>query len=275
MWTLKAKKSLAEFLEFFKFNDFAFSLLNKWYRNNYIRVVNYHETYPENLETLKSHMIWYEKNFENCSLEKLDKYFNEEHEFTDRPGLIISFDDGFEGNYECAYPLLKQHGFTGYFCVSVGLVGQASYMNKDQLKELIRENHVLCCHTYTHHRMEAYDDEHILKKEILEAKTDLEAMLDTPCRIFSWVGGEENHYTKKAADLIRSAGYDYSLMNNSEPVSKHTNPFQINRTNINDDWKLGVAKFQLAGFMDMKYTPKRKRVNRLTKGVDSFDTNDR
>jgi len=45
MWTLKAKKSLAEFLEFFKFNDFAFSLLNKWYRNNYIRVVNYHETH--------------------------------------------------------------------------------------------------------------------------------------------------------------------------------------------------------------------------------------
>ncbi len=43
-------------------------------------------------------------------------------------------------------------------------------------------------------------------------------------------------------------------------------PLQIQRTNLEAAWPLDVVRFQLSGVMDALYAPKRRRVNRLTRG---------
>ena len=65
------------------------------------------------------------------------------------------------------------------------------------------------------------------------------------------------------ADLIRQ-GYDFSFMTNTAPITKKTDPRQIQRTNIEAEFSLPLVRFQLSGLVDLMYAGKRKRVNRLT-----------
>ena len=39
-----------------------------------------------------------------------------------KPGLILSFDDGIKDNFEIAYPLLEKYGFIGWFFVPTDFV---------------------------------------------------------------------------------------------------------------------------------------------------------
>lgn len=263
---LTIKKNLAKIFDTLKLCDIVLSLLNITLNNNYVRIINYHNILKKNISNFERHVKWYHDNFEDCDYLKLMNFLQRKYSFNKKPGIMITFDDGFAGDYYYAYPILQKYGFTGYYFVSTGLIGQNGYMDISQLKEMIDKRHVVGCHTYTHHRMDIADSNEILSREICEAKVDLENMLDSRIDFFCWVGGEENTYTKRAAEFIRNCGYKYAVMTNSEPVLQSTNPMQMQRTNINDDWDLSLVKFQLSGIIDWKYKEKCQRINKLTKG---------
>ena len=259
------KKRIAKVFDAFYISDIVLSLLNITLNNNYVRIINYHNIQKKNVSNFEKHVKWYKDHFEDCDYIKLVNFLQKKYCFKNKPGIMITFDDGFAGNYYSAYPILQKHGFTGYYFVSTGLVGQNGYMDSMQLKEMINNNHIVGCHTYTHHRMDINDDKETLSKEILQAKIDLENMLNNQIDFFCWVGGEEKTYTRDAAAFIRDSGYKYALMTNSEPVRCYSDPLQMQRTNINDDWDLSLVKFQLSGIIDLKYKKKCKRIKKLTK----------
>ncbi len=263
---LLLKKRIAKVFDVFYVSDIVLSLLNFTLNNNYVRIINYHNILKKNVCNFETHVKWYKDHFEDCDYEKLENFLQKKYCFKNKPGIMITFDDGFAGNYYNAYPILQKHGFTGYYFVSTGLVGQNGYMDSMQLKEMISSKHVVGCHTYNHHRIDANDDKETLSNEIFQAKLDLETMLDNKIDFFCWVGGEEKTYTRAAAALIRNCGYKYAVMTNSEPVLQSTNPMQMQRTNINDDWDLSLVKFQLSGIIDWKYKEKCQRIKKLTQG---------
>lgn len=264
---LKIKVVIANILDFFSITDFLLSKLNKKYKNNYIRVLNYHEIYENNKKNFEKHLEYLSKEFINVTYDIFEKFMRNEYVFNEKPGLMITFDDGFKGNYKIAYPLLKKYHLTGYFFVSSDLISDDDgvYMNYEELKELMENQHIIGCHTCTHHRMDIVDTEDILNKEIVLSKKELEKELNYKCDIFCWVGGEENTYTVQAAKTIKRAGYKYSFMTNSYPVASDTNKLQIQRTNIDDWWNISLLKFQISGIIDNLYNKKRQRVNELTK----------
>ncbi len=266
MTGLVLKKRIAKIFDIFHMSDIALSLLNITLNNNYVRIINYHNILKENTSNFEKHVRWYNEHFEDCDYKKLVNFLQKRYSFKDKPGIMITFDDGFAGNYYNAYPILQKYGFTGYYFVSTGLVGQNGYMSKEQLIELIKNKHIVGCHTYTHHRMDIEDSNEALTQEILNAKIDLEEMLDNRIDFFCWVGGEEKTYTKAAASFIRNCGYKYAVMTNSEPVQHNSDPFQMQRTNIHDEWDLSLVKFQLSGIIDLKYKYKCKRIKKLTEG---------
>src|SRR5699024_3251329 len=119
----------------------------------------------------------------------------------DKPGLIISFDDGLESNYKYAKPLLEKYNFSGWFFIPTGLIGtgycekdhltgEASekYMDWSQVDDLIK-NHVVGSHTVTHKRLSKKLDKSILKFEIKHSKKVLDERLNSDIDIFCWVGG--------------------------------------------------------------------------------------
>jgi peptidoglycan/xylan/chitin deacetylase (PgdA/CDA1 family) len=260
---LEIKKKIAKILDILKINDLMLLFLNSKYKNNYIRIINYHETSKENIINFEKQIKWYSVNFENCDYKTFELFLNREYTFKNRPGLMITFDDGYVGNYHNATKILNKYGYSGYYFVSTGLIGQKEYMNISHLSNLIQQKHIIGCHTYTHHRMNINDADDLLFNEITQSKMDLEKKLNVPINIFCWVGGEEETYTKKAFDLVKKSEYKYSMMTISEPVIYNSDKYKLNRTNIEDNWDISLVKFQISGFIDSWFRKKRKYVNKI------------
>jgi len=246
------------------------------YKNKYIRAINYHGTPKRYQNNFEKQLIFYKQNYTAAKLVDLENLLNGEWK-KEKPGLIISFDDGLKSNYDVAMPLLEKYGFTGWFFIPVGLIGtgkckdfhhtgdeNCSYMSWNEIAEL-NKNHIIGCHTLTHCRLFSSLSEEKLKQEIINSKEILENKLNNKNDIFCWVGGEEETYTAKAAKYIREAGYRYSFMTNNKPIFPGANRFQLQRTNIEADWPLSLVKFYLSGIMDIIYTGKRNRVNKITR----------
>lgn len=244
------------------FSDRMIHGLSKKYNGNYIRIINYHHV--SNPEMFEQQLQYYTKNFRNVNYQEFEAFLKEGTIPGDKPGIMLTFDDGYEDNYSVALRCLEMYGFTGWFMVSPDLVGTSGYMNSRQLQELLLNGHVVGDHTATHHRMELKDTEQLLEYEIVESKEKLTKMLNTDITIFCWCGGEEEHYTEKAANKIREAGYTFGFMTNSYPVLKGEDPYHIQRINVEDSWSISLVKLQLCGFMDRRFKNKRNRVNQKT-----------
>tara|TARA_Y100000996_G_scaffold377162_2_gene329025 strand:- start:214 stop:1083 length:870 start_codon:yes stop_codon:yes gene_type:complete len=289
---LKKKYIFAKIMDYTFFNDLCIRILNIFFGTNYIRAINYHDTHEKDSNNFEQQLKFYKKHFSPVSIQDLQQFFDNGIWHKKKPGLIISFDDGFRTNYKIAKPLLEKYGFIGWFFIPCGFIDikpekQSHFakhhnisstshydsskriaMSWDELKDL-SVKHVIGSHTFTHHRMNIKDSDDILKKEIINSKLLIEKKLNSEVDIFCWVGGEEHTYTKKAAKYIDKAGYSYSFMTNTYPITKKTDSLQLQRTNIESFFPLEVVKFQLCGMLDLYYSFKRYRVNRITKLIQS------
>jgi peptidoglycan/xylan/chitin deacetylase (PgdA/CDA1 family) len=266
------KRSAARALDVFGINSLG-HFIQKIALSPFIRVVNYHEIHAEFAANFETHLKFYSSRFVNVTKPELEEFLRSGKWAHDKPGIILSFDDGTRSHYEVAAPLLEKHGFTGWFFVPAGWVLEENAERPDfvldnvtltpeQLRYL-DEHHVVGCHSETHCRLSENLGPEKLRIETLEAKTSLEELLGHPVDIFCWVGGEEYTYSKTAADYIRQ-GYKLSFMTNTSVIRPDTDPLQIQRSNIEAEYALHLVRFQISGLMDILYYPKRKRVNRLT-----------
>ncbi|HEY8933865.1 MAG TPA: polysaccharide deacetylase family protein [Cyclobacteriaceae bacterium] len=278
------KQSIAKILSVTGITSACF-YLSKLVYGTHIRVVNYHGTPKLDAINFEAQLEFYKRHYVSVSRETLDLFFSRQWKSV-KPGLIISFDDGYRDNYDVAMPLLEKHGFVGWFFIPSGLIESCPdeqtlfagrnknrlaqvypdgryLMTWDELKKL-SQKHVIGCHTFSHHRMNEKDGEEILEKEIVYARQLLEEKLQQVVDIYCWVGGEEHTYTHAAAEKIKQAGYKYSFMTNTYPVKQNCNPLQLQRSNIESDNSLPLVRFQLSALMDIVYYGKRKRVNRIT-----------
>ncbi len=272
--------------------DFCIRFLNIFLGRNYIRAINYHDTPEKYSKNFENQLLFYKQHFSPVSIQDLQLFLDTGVWHKQKPGLIISFDDGLQANYKVAKPLLEKYGFKGWFFIPPGFIETSPEKQNDfaqhhnisstinsgsnkriamswnELSDLNKE-HIIGCHTFTHHRMDIQDTEDILKKEIIDSKLLIEKRLNNQVDIFCWVGGEEHTYTKEAAKYIRKAGYRYSFMTNTHPIISSTQPLQLQRTNIESFFPLEVVKFQLSGLLDLFYYFKRRRVNQKTKLIQS------
>lgn len=271
--SFKIKCILAAVFDLLGLNSLWFRCLNRKYGNNYIRIVNYHFSPAEQADAFERQVCWLLDHFENCDRSKLDAFLSGQYRFTDKPGVMFTFDDGYLENYMVAHPILQKHGATGWYMISSGMVGKRNhvgsygwpmdYMNAAQLRTLLERGEVIACHTHSHHRMDASDTPEILQKEIPGAKAELEALLNAPVDIFCWCGGEEHTYTKEAADAVRAAGFRYGFTTLTAPVLSDSDPFLLDRANLEPGWAMSLMRFQVCGPMDRWFRARRERVHRL------------
>jgi len=287
---MKKKYILAKIMNYIFFTDFCIRFLNIFFGRNYIRALNYHDTPEKYSRNFEQQLTFYKKHFSPVSIQDLQLFLDTGVWQKQKPGLIISFDDGLQTNYKVAKPLLEKYGFIGWFFIPPGFIETrpekqnhfAQYhnisptlnsnsnkriaMSWDELSDL-NKKHIIGCHTFTHHRMNIKDSDDILKKEIIDSKLLMEKRLNSEIKIFCWVGGEEHSYTKKAAKYINKAGYHYSFMTNTYPITSSTPSLQLQRSNVEVFWPFEVVKFQISGILDFFYFLKRYRVNKITKTI--------
>ena len=286
------KEKLAKFNNLTGINYLSWVTQKILFGGKYIRVINYHCTSESSLPQLEEQLKFYKKHFVNVDQIALSQFFSIGKWRFNKPGLIITFDDGLRCNYNFAISLLEKYGFTGWFMVPVGFVNiesnkQERYkqknrincdchygndissrfaLNWDELKDLQKRGHTIGCHTMNHTRLREGLSNQTQLEEIYEAKVMLEKHLGSDILSFAWAGGEEESYSKSPARLIKESAYSYSFTTNAGFIRCNTNPLSIGRINIESTNSLDIVKFQLSGFMDLWMYRKRQRVNHLILG---------
>jgi len=96
--------------------------------------------------------------------------------------VMLTFDDADLDQYTVAYPELKKYGFKGVFFIMTVALGKPRYMNKDQLKELSDQGHILGSHTWDHKNVKKYE------------AADWPIQIDKPSRLLESISGKPVEY---------------------------------------------------------------------------------
>lgn len=126
---------------------------------------------------------------------------------TDQPFVCLTFDDGYQDNYDIAYPILKQYEIPFAIYITTGFIDNQLpmwwYTNEklgistESLKALAADP--LCtigAHTVSHPKLDTLSPEE-QRKEIMQSKQELETLLGHPIRHFSYPHGSYNADTLK------------------------------------------------------------------------------
>jgi peptidoglycan/xylan/chitin deacetylase (PgdA/CDA1 family) len=145
-----------------------------------------------------------------------------------RRAVVITFDDGCETDLLAAAPILKQLNFGATFYVTAGFLGRAGYLSVAQLQELAALGFEIGCHSMTHPYLPDLADAE-LRREIVQAKYDLEQVTGQPVEHFSCPGGQ---YDQRVLAFAHEAGYRSLANSEIHSNGADTNPFSLGRVAV-------------------------------------------
>jgi hypothetical protein len=111
-----------------------------------------------------------------------------------------------------------------------------------------------------HKRLSAQLTEPELEVEINDAKQLMEVRLGHEVDLFTWVGGEEQAYSRQAFDLMIKSGFNYIFCTNCSCINAKQSPLFLERYHVEPDYCHNQLQFVLGGFYDIMYFQKRRRI---------------
>ena len=147
--------------------------------------------------------LLHDLGYESWSLYELISWLSGRQVKVPSKPVILTFDDGFEGNYQFALPILQKYGFKATFFVIVNKIGKPTMMTWDQLSELKDAGMSVQSHTMTHPLLSLLGSDEV-SKELRNSKQVLEDRLSCSVDFVSLPYGSYNKDYKK---LAINAGY--------------------------------------------------------------------
>jgi len=118
--------------------------------------------------------------------------------------IIISFDDGWENQFDYALPSLEKYHYSATFFVVTNYIGRPGFISWPQLQTLLTDGMKIGSHSRSHPRLNRIKDSAKLWDQIYNSKAILESQLETPVEEFAYPYGL---YNAKAAAAVKQAGY--------------------------------------------------------------------
>ncbi len=149
-----------------------------------------------------------EAGYHTISMSRLAEVIRSGGQMPEKP-IVLTFDDGYLDTYENAYPILKEFGFQGVVYVITGTVGTEKsygYMQAEELQALVEAGWEIGSHSISHTDLKT--SRLGMGTEIQKSKDDLEALLKTPIRTFSYPYGLANPWIE---DRVKEYGYDFAV----------------------------------------------------------------
>lgn len=186
---------------------------------------------------------------------------------SNRPGVLLTFDDGFANNYDVVIPMLEKFAAPAVFFVATGHIGgkgdwlpfvqeaAESFWGDSQsvppevardLYDGMTEANVAACaahdlvtigaHSESHPRLTAIDDKR-LEMEICGSKETLENATGGSVDLFAYPFGDTN---ARVARQVEDAGFSAAFV--ETPVAVESSGFAIPRIGIHDSrsWYLSA-----------------------------------
>src|ERR1039457_4604385 len=171
------------------------------------------------LETFRVQMAWMKKSgWRGLNVAEALRY-------PAQPSVCITFDDGCETDLIAAAPVLREFGCNAMFYLTAGFLGTPGYLNADQVRELDAQGFEIGCHSMTHPYLSDLMETE-LKREIVDAKLQIEAILGHAIQHFSCPGGR---YNQHALRMARQAGFATVANSQFYANSSRTNPYELGR----------------------------------------------
>lgn len=140
--------------------------------------------------------------FHPISLSNLRSWMHDQTVLSPKP-IVITFDDGFAGNFKYAFPVLSKLNFTATFFVVSNKIGDSSMLNWTELKEMNRHGMSIQSHTANHPLLSTLTEAQT-RMELKDSKQAIEDKLGTPVNFLSLPNGDSNPFY---AGVAQESGY--------------------------------------------------------------------
>lgn len=127
--------------------------------------------------------------------------------------IAITFDDGYQDNYQRAFQLLRERGQVATFFLVSELVGSDAahrhadgdlrYLVWSEVREMAAAGMEIGSHSLTHRRLPDLPAEEI-RREARQSREELEAKLGTKVEVFAYPFNSERRYVRR---IVEEAGY--------------------------------------------------------------------
>jgi peptidoglycan/xylan/chitin deacetylase (PgdA/CDA1 family) len=142
--------------------------------------------------------------YETISFNQLILALSRDTDLPPKP-VVITFDDGYRDNYENAFPLLRQYGYTATFFIFTQPIDHDSpnYLSWAMVTEMHKAGMEFGSHSYRHPDLSGRDVD-FLVYEILGSKEAIEERTGEPVRFFAYPAGRYDELTIR---VLASAHY--------------------------------------------------------------------
>jgi peptidoglycan/xylan/chitin deacetylase (PgdA/CDA1 family) len=180
------------------------------------------------LETFRNQMAWMKES----GLRGLN--VSEALHYPAEPSVCITFDDGCETDLIAAAPVLREFGFNATFYLTAGFLGTPGYLHASQVRDLDALGFQIACHSMTHAYLSDLAEPD-LKREVVDAKLQIEQIVGHAIEHFSCPGGR---YDQRTLRMARHAGFATVANSQFYANSSSTSPYELARVAILRDLPL-------------------------------------
>jgi len=197
--------------------------------------------YPDlylSVEDFEEQVAWLDENgYTPVTLIQVQDAWYDDATLPEKP-IVLSFDDGYLGQYLDAMPILKKYGWAG----QLNLKAEGSDLSSKQVKKMIRAGWEIASHTITHPDLPSISAEQ-LESELVDSKKMLEKDLGIEIINFCYPAGQ---YDDAVVAAVESAGYRGATT--VDPgLAERSEPFTLKRIRIDN----GFGSDELASALDI------------------------
>lgn len=173
----------------------------------------------------------------------------------------ITFDDGYAGVYDEAFPLLLRYHFPAVVYITTDAIGINENRRSDdympllpgermlswsQCRELRAQGVMIGSHLCRHLDLATLSPV-LAAGELRGSKAVIEHQLGTPCKHFAFPWGR---YTRRALNLVRECGYETAATVIHRPVTERLDSLRIPRMNVGPGYTIEDFRAVLEGDWD-------------------------
>lgn len=175
----------------------------------------------------------HDNGYTSITMDQLYDYLENNKEVP-KKSVVITFDDGYIGNYTYAYPILKKYNMHATIFAIPSMLQNPTYLNEDQLRELSDNNIEIQSHTFNHEHLSTLTEEEQFKT-LKESKESLEKILGKEVNYIAYPYGESNADSRKAAE---KAGYKLAFSLNGANADRSDNVYNVDRLYMSNNYSL-------------------------------------